>query len=125
MDENSLSIKVPHNENEYDKLIIILNNLLDIVGDNENHPLADLLELTGQLAEDFESKNIKIDASNPVDALKFLMDSNQINQIELSKELGITQPVISRILSGERKINLNQAKAFSNRFNVGLEVFID
>ena len=122
--KNTLNIRVPHNEEEYTKLVKIMNDLLDIIGDDENHALSDLLELTGQLIEDFESKHIKIDVSSPIEALKFLMQSNSINQIELAKELNITQPIISRILSGERKINLKQAKAFSSKFNVGLEVFI-
>ena len=120
----NLDIKVPHNEKEYIKLVKVMNSLLDLVGDDENHALADLLELTGQLVEDFENKNITIDSSSPIEALKFLMESTNINQVELSKALGITQPSISRILNLERKINLKQAKALAKKFNVGLEVFI-
>ena len=122
--KNTTNIKVPHSEKEYDNLVVIMNNLLDIIGNNQSHPLFDLLELAGQLVEDFENKNIKIEDATPIQCLKYLMEENNINQIELAKELNITQPTISRILTGERKISIKQAKALSNKFNVGLEVFI-
>jgi HTH-type transcriptional regulator/antitoxin HigA len=32
----------------------LLDNLIDIVGENENHPLASLMELLGLLIEQYE-----------------------------------------------------------------------
>jgi HTH-type transcriptional regulator/antitoxin HigA len=41
----------------------------------------------------------------------------------ISRELG-GQPVVSKILKGERELNLRQIKALAKRFNVSPEVFI-
>lgn len=49
---------VPHTETEYQKLVNLLDNLIDEVGEDESHPLASLMEIIGLLIESYESKNI-------------------------------------------------------------------
>ncbi|MDJ0719640.1 MAG: hypothetical protein QNJ54_36355 [Prochloraceae cyanobacterium] len=49
---------VPHTETEYQKLVSFLDRLIDEVGEDESHPLASLMEITGLLIESYESKNI-------------------------------------------------------------------
>jgi hypothetical protein len=44
-----------HNEQAYDKAVIILNALLDVGGANENHPLARLVETLGVFIGDYEN----------------------------------------------------------------------
>ena len=53
---NDLSkfIHVLHNEQDYVKAVELLDSLIDIVGENENHPLASLMELVGVLIEQYE-----------------------------------------------------------------------
>ena len=36
---------VPHAESEYQRLVAVLDDLIDVVGENENHPLASLMEV--------------------------------------------------------------------------------
>lgn len=45
-------------ETEYLKLVSLLDNLIDEVGENESHPLASLIEIIGLLIESYESKNV-------------------------------------------------------------------
>ena len=49
---------VPHTEEEYDKLVNFLDDLIDEVGEDETHPLASLMEVVGILIESYEEKNI-------------------------------------------------------------------
>lgn len=49
---------VPHTEAEYQKLVSLLDNLIDEVGEDESHPLASLMEVIGFLIESYESKNV-------------------------------------------------------------------
>jgi HTH-type transcriptional regulator/antitoxin HigA len=49
---------VPHTEAEYQKLVDLLDDLIDEVGEDESHPLASLMEVIGFLIESYESKNI-------------------------------------------------------------------
>lgn len=52
------NIFVPHTETEYQKLVDILDQLIDIVGEDESHPLASLMEVIGLLIENYEDHYI-------------------------------------------------------------------
>ena len=45
-------------ETEYQKLVNLLDNLIDEVGEDESHPLASMMEIIGLLIESYESKNV-------------------------------------------------------------------
>lgn len=49
---------VPHEESEYERLVAILDDLIDEVGENENHPLASMMEVIGVLIERYEEEHI-------------------------------------------------------------------
>ncbi|MCO5052579.1 MAG: hypothetical protein M9920_09765 [Verrucomicrobiae bacterium] len=48
------TLRVPHNEREYRQLVKLLDHLVDEVGENEEHPLASLMEVLGVLIEKYE-----------------------------------------------------------------------
>ncbi|MCK5719909.1 MAG: hypothetical protein KAH84_08200 [Thiomargarita sp.] len=45
-------------KSEYQQLVVILDFLTDIVGENENHPLASLMEVIGILIEKYEDEYV-------------------------------------------------------------------
>ncbi len=49
---------VPHTEDEYNQLGRFLDTLIDEVGEDENHPLASLMEIIGILIERYETDNV-------------------------------------------------------------------
>jgi HTH-type transcriptional regulator / antitoxin HigA len=53
------TIGVPHNEKDYEKLVLLLDGLIDEVGEDETHPLASLMEVVGVLIEDYENRNVE------------------------------------------------------------------
>jgi HTH-type transcriptional regulator/antitoxin HigA len=113
---------VPHNEKDYNKLVNLLDSLIDEVGNNENHPLSSLMETIGSLIETYESQHINEVEGNPIDALSALIEEHGLKQSDLS-ELG-SQGVVSEILSGKRQLNVRQIKMLSKRFKVSPAVFI-
>ncbi|MBZ0110741.1 MAG: hypothetical protein K8F52_18965 [Candidatus Scalindua rubra] len=42
-------VYVPHTEKEYNQLVASLDSLIDEVGEDEVHPLASLMDITGTL----------------------------------------------------------------------------
>ena len=52
------TLRVPHNEREYRQLVKLLDRLVDKVGEDENHPLASLMEVLGVLIEKYEDDNV-------------------------------------------------------------------
>lgn len=113
------------NERDYASMHALMEQLLDVVGDDEDHPLADLLDVIGVLVAQYEDENTPgLSApSEPLDVLKFLMLQHELKQSDLRKEIG-TQGVVSEILSGNRQINARQAKALAKRFKVSPAVFL-
>ncbi len=49
---------VPHTKTEYQKLVSLLDDLIDEVGEDESHPLASLMEIIGLLIESYELENV-------------------------------------------------------------------
>ena len=47
---------VPHTEEENEKMLVFLEELMDVVGSDENHPLVSLLETVAIIIEDFETR---------------------------------------------------------------------
>ncbi len=113
---------VPHSKEDYQGLVETLDNLIDVVGDDEKHELAPMMETIGKLIENYEEQNYKMNKSSPVEVLKYLMQEHSLKQSDL-KEIG-SQGVVSEILTGKRTLNLEQIKKISDRFNVSPVVFI-
>lgn len=111
------------NEAEYDSVVAFMNSLLDVVRDNEEHELADLLDLVAQLVEDYEGARHAPPDAPPHEVLRFLMDQHSLKQSDLAAEIG-GQSVVSDILNGKREINARQAKALAARFGVSAGVFL-
>jgi HTH-type transcriptional regulator/antitoxin HigA len=101
----------------------LLNALLDVVGSNEQHPLAGLLDVLADLVSAYEAREVSVPDSEPREVLRLLMEANRLTQTELGAELG-GQPVVSDILSGKRMINARQASALASRFGVSAAAFI-
>jgi HTH-type transcriptional regulator / antitoxin HigA len=123
--QSTLPIKITtiQNEVEYDRVVAFMNGLLDVVGDDEQHELADLLDLVGQLVEDYDAAHHAIPDAAPHEVLRFLLDQHSLKQGDLSKEIG-GQSVVSEILHGKRDINARQAKALAARFGVSAAAFL-
>jgi HTH-type transcriptional regulator/antitoxin HigA len=49
---------VPHTEREYDRLVKMLDTLIDVVGEDESHPLASLMEVVSVLVEKYEDEHV-------------------------------------------------------------------
>jgi HTH-type transcriptional regulator/antitoxin HigA len=54
----SESLFVPHNEQEYKRLVELLDGLTDEVGEDETHPLASMMEIVGALIENYENTHV-------------------------------------------------------------------
>ena len=113
---------VPHSKKEYNRLVNILDNLIDEVGNNEKHPLSSMMETIGSLIEIYETQYVTEIEGNPIDTLNALMLEHGLKQSDLS-EIG-SQGVVSEILSGKRQLNIRQIKLLSTRFKVSPAVFI-
>lgn len=52
------NVFVPHTEAEYERIVSLLDSLIDNVGEDESHPLASLMEVLGVLIERYEAEHV-------------------------------------------------------------------
>lgn len=49
---------VPQTEQEYNQLVSLLDDLVDEVGEDKQHPLASLMDVVGVLVETYEDQHV-------------------------------------------------------------------
>ena len=111
-----------HNEEDYDRLVAQMNELVDQVGTNEDHPMYEFLDTLGTVIHAYEEQHHSLPKSSGIDVLHFLMEEHGLRQSDLP-EVG-SQGVVSEILSGKRELNVRQIRELAQRFSVSPAVFI-
>jgi HTH-type transcriptional regulator / antitoxin HigA len=54
----SRAVRVPRTEEDYRELVEILDHVTNEVGEDENHPLASLMDVLGVLIEKYEDEQV-------------------------------------------------------------------
>ena len=111
-----------HSEADYDRMVVMMNALLDVAGDDEDHPLSSLLELAADLVSRYEQQHHAIEAANPKDALRFLMEARGLKQEDLSAV--VPQSNLSAILAGKRNISATMAGKLGGFFGISPAIFV-
>jgi HTH-type transcriptional regulator/antitoxin HigA len=109
-------------EDHYLRMVAILEALLSETQGNEAHPAMGLVDIVGDLIEDYEARQTPMPEVTGVQALRFLMEQHGLKQSDLS-DIG-SQGVISEILTGKRELNVRQVRALCDRFGVSAATFV-
>ena len=115
-------LRKPKNEADYDVLVRALDELLDLTGEDESHPLMSLVDILSDWIEAYDQLHRPMPLASGVDVLRYLMNEHGLTQSDLP---GVgAQSVVSEILSGKRQLNLRQIRWMAERFGVSVETFI-
>ena len=117
-----LGVTSVRTEEDYAQARATIDALLDEVGDNESHPLADVLDYLANQVKAYEDENVQIPEAKPSEVLRFLMEQHGLKQEDLAD--CAPQSRISDILSGRRSISKEIAKQLAHRFHVRADVFL-
>ena len=109
-------------EQQYEQATEALNSLLDIVGEDENHPLYDLTDTLGMLLFAYEEQHFATPDASGTDILRFLMDEHGLTAADLP-EIG-DESLLTDILAGTRSLTVDHVKALSRRFHVAPATFV-
>lgn len=107
---------------DYAQVRATIDALLDEVGDDENHPLAEVLYYLADQTKAYEDEHSRISEAEPNEMLRFLMEQHGLTQEDLGN--CAPQSRISDILSGKRSISKAIAKRLADRFHVRADVFL-
>ena len=113
---------VIHSEDDYDMAVERLNHLIDDVGNNEQHPLYELLDTLGTVIHAYEEKHHPVPESSGFEMLQFFMNEHGLLISDL-QEIG-SPNTVSEILDGKRELTVKQIRALAERFHVSPAIFI-
>ena len=117
---------VPRTKSEYLKLLDFVDKLMAESRQQKNkndERITSLLKVCAKNIETYETYRFPTKAASPIEVLKFLMEEHGLGQDDLP-EIG-SQSLISKILTGERKLTVEHIKYLSKRFGVSPSVFIE
>ncbi len=109
-------------ERQYEQALDTLNGLLDLINDDETHPLYDLLDTLGILVHAYEENHYPAPQVTGIDVLRFLMEEHDLTPADLL-ELGNVK-MASALLAGERPLSVEHIRALSQRFGLAPATFI-
>ncbi len=117
--------KKPSNNKEYARLEKILDELIDVVRDNEKHPLTIAMQIIGENLERYDNEYYPDIDSNisDIEMVKFLMKSRNLQQKDLADIFG-SQANVSKFLHGERSLSKNQIIGLKKRFGISADFFV-
>ncbi|EGQ8195792.1 MULTISPECIES: helix-turn-helix domain-containing protein [Vibrio harveyi group] len=85
-----------------------------------NTPEGDELEVLATLVEAFEEANYPIDAPDPIEAIRFRMEQQGLEDKDLVPFLG-TRSRVTEVLKRQRRLSINMIR----KLNEGLKIPLD
>ena len=108
-----------HTDGDYEEVA----DMIDVMaGHKLNKAQEDYLEILSQMVEAYDRDHVELPDVSPLDMLKHLMESNDMNADQLGKLLGDAS-LGSKILSGKREWSKAHIRALCEHFKVGAGVF--
>jgi HTH-type transcriptional regulator/antitoxin HigA len=112
---------VPHNEEENQRLIAIVEGLTE---DRKPSPEeAEFVEVLLALIEKFEDEHYATKRATPDEALREMMRAHNLRPKDLYGIFG-SKGAVSDVLRGKRGISKTAAKALAKLFHVSTDLFI-
>ena len=94
-----------------------LKRIDDLWGAKPGTPKGDELDVLMLLVEKYEDENYAIPASDPIEAIKFLMEQNSLSRKDLEPYIGASGRV-SEVLGRKRNLTL----AMNKKLHKGLKI---
>ena len=113
-------IKPIRNEGDYRDALSRIEALMDA---QENTPEGDQLDILTTLAEAYERKTYPMDLPDPVEAIKFYMEQNEMTPKDLEPVIGRVNRVYE-ILNHTRPLTLKMIRNLHRRFGIPAESLI-
>lgn len=112
-----MEVKLIKTEVDYNSALVRIDELFDSKP-GSNH--FDEVELLMALVELYEEQHYKIDAPDPIEAIKFRMEQMNMKRVDLEKYLG-SRGRVSEILNKQRSLTLTMIKKLQREFGIPAE----
>ncbi len=117
-----MNIKPIKTEQDYTDTLNKIESLMDA---KPNTVQMDELEVLSTLVEVYEEQHYKIEAPDPIEAIKFRMEQEDLKQKDLVSIVG-SKSRVSEILNKKRKLTINMIRNLHNQLHIPIEsLFLD
>jgi HTH-type transcriptional regulator/antitoxin HigA len=100
-----------------------LKRIDELWGAKPNTPKGDELDILMLIVEKYEDEHYAIPASDPIEAIKFLMNQNSMSRKDLEPYIG-TSGRVSEVLSRKRSLTLAMIKKLHEGLKIPYECLI-
>lgn len=116
-----MKIKPIKTKKDYQESLTEVEKLFDAKPDTEK---GDKLEILVTLVNAYEEKHHAIDLPDPIDAIKYVMESKGLTRKYLGICIGGSRGIISEILNKKRKLTLSMIRKLHEKFKIPARVLI-
>jgi len=117
-----MNIKPIKNEEDYIQTLKYIERLMDA---KPNTPQMDELEVLTTLVEAFEEQHYRMEAPDPIEAIKFRMEQEGLKQKDLVSIVG-SKSRVSEILNRKRKLTIEMIRNLHKQLHIPIEsLFLD
>ena len=111
------TIKPIKTEQEYE---LALKKMETVFNAKPNTTEGDLLEVLSILVEDYENKHYPIEPLDPIEAIRYRMDEEDLSQKDLVRYFGSKERV-SEVLSRKRPLTLRMIKSLYHGLGISAD----
>lgn len=115
-----MNIKPIRNEDDHRDALHQIETLMNA---QENTPEGDQLDILVTLVEAYEQKNYPVDLPDPVEAIKFYMEQNEMSPKDLEHVIGRMNRVYE-VLNHTRPLTLKMIRNLHRQFGIPAESLI-
>ncbi len=109
-------------ESHYLRMVATLEALLDEAAGDEKHPAMGLIDIVGDLIEDYEAGESPLPKASGVETLAFLMEQHGLVAADIP-EIG-DEAQVQAVLAQRLDLDIRQLRALSQRFGVSPGTFM-
>lgn len=84
----------------------------------------DELDLISTLVEAYENVHYKIDAPDPIEAIRYIMEEKGLSQKDLVHYFNGSKALVSSVLSGKRELSKKVIKALHHGLGIPYEILM-
>ncbi|OHD71663.1 MAG: hypothetical protein A2W19_02380 [Spirochaetes bacterium RBG_16_49_21] len=115
-----MNIKLIGNKRDYESALKRIEKLMDAKKGTAEY---DELGILSIIVEQYENEHFPIEAPDPIEALKFYMEQNNLTNKDLIGIIG-SKGHVSDVLNKKRPLSINMIRALSAKFSIPAEILI-
>jgi len=120
MKHTEIEVKPIRTKSDYERTMKIIESLLDCAPKSKD---AEILEVLSILADEYEHKHFRMEAPDPIEAIKYRMEQLNLSQKDLAKYLG-GENRVSEVLNRKRPLTLKMIKALYQNLHIPADTLL-